>query len=625
MKKYTLAAIIFSILCFGVILNTDAQNEWEFIDTGYDFILYDISFPEGQSEIGYAVGSSSTYNGDGIILKTTDGGFSWEQISVGTIPGLEAVYFTDLNTGYAGGWQNYFVKTIDGGETWTEITINAGIWFFIDIEFWDENNGIAVGFATDVYVTSDAGETWTAATGVSAGIQDLTYATSDLVFAVGGDEKIMKSTNGGLSWSEIYSGMFQFLFFGVDFYDENYGVVGGEDGKVLITSDGGTSWSTSNASGFALWHGVFCFNEDSTYLSGTPEHVYKTVNGGTIWVDDYPNSNYNVAFYKVLFTPDNNTGFICGSQGTIMRKEGIEPAPSATVDPDEIFYTQTWVGETSSFPIEISNTGNAILNILNISSDNPVFYSDITSFDLEAGESQDVNVIFEPDDGGNFTGTLSIESNDPQNPVLEVSMQGEGILPQAVISVDSELNFDTTLVWETSQEILTVWNIGNIDLEVSDIILSNPVFEVNLTSFTIEPGQSEDVTVSFSPDEEMTYEESLQIISNDLGNPTMVNLEGVGILGTFIKDINGYNNLSAHPNPFTDNITIVCDSRIQPESQLVIYNLHGQEVKRLVAQKNSKQFTWDGSGKEGDKVPAGIYFGVIELNNSKEQIKMIKW
>ena len=121
------------------------------------------------------------------------------------------------------------------------------------------------------------------------------------------------------------------------------------------------------------------------------------------------------------------------------------------------------------------------------------------------------------------------------------------------------------------------------------------------------------------------YSESLQIESNDLGNPTLVSLEGYGKIATSINTVQEAKKLSAYPNPFTDNITIVCDSKIQPESQLVIYNLHSQEVKRLVAKKNSKQFSWDGSGKEDKKVPAGIYFGVIELNNSKEQIKIVKW
>jgi photosystem II stability/assembly factor-like uncharacterized protein len=299
------------------------QNGWQWINTGYDFILYDVSFPAGQSNIGYAVGSSVTYEGDGIILKTTDAGMTWNQISSGTIPGLEAVYFTSENVGYAAGWQDYFIKTTDGGITWNQINIDPGIWYFRDIEFTDANNGITSTADGTVYVTADAGNSWTLASGLNQDIQDLCYADASTLYAVGGDEKISKSTDGGFSWSEIYSGTFTGLLLGVYFTDANYGMVGGEDGKVLKTTDGGQTWITENAGGFALLHGVYIFNQDSAYVVGTPEQVYKTIDGGNTWTEDIV-SNYNVAFYKVKFT-SNNMGVICGSQGTILIKRDYVP------------------------------------------------------------------------------------------------------------------------------------------------------------------------------------------------------------------------------------------------------------------------------------------------------------
>jgi hypothetical protein len=35
---------------------------WQYIETGFNFILMDIQFPEGQNQIGYCVGQSLTYN-----------------------------------------------------------------------------------------------------------------------------------------------------------------------------------------------------------------------------------------------------------------------------------------------------------------------------------------------------------------------------------------------------------------------------------------------------------------------------------------------------------------------------------------------------------------------------------
>jgi photosystem II stability/assembly factor-like uncharacterized protein len=340
---------------------------WQWVNTGFNYILYDVSFPPGQSSVGYAVGSSSTYNGNGIILKTTDGGLSWAQISSGTIPGLEAVSFTSTEVGYAGGWQNYFIKTTDGGSTWNQININSSIWYFKEIEFWDANNGMTSTADPQIYVTTNAGTTWTPATGLNQGVEDITYVNANLVYVVGGDEKISRSTNGGLNWTQIYSGIFTYLFLGVDFYDANYGMVSGEDGKVLVTTNGGTNWTTTNAGGFGLMRSLHIFNPDSAYVVGTPEQIFKTTNSGSTWVSDFIGNN-QVALYKIKFL-ENNTGIICGSQGKFLIKLDYVPVElttfSATATGNNVYLTWSTGTEmnNSGFNIERSTNNSEWENI----------------------------------------------------------------------------------------------------------------------------------------------------------------------------------------------------------------------------------------------------------------------
>lgn len=627
MKKILIATLVIVTLALGFVSVVRA-SDWEWIDTGYDYILYDIAFPEGQSEVGFAVGSTVTYNGDGIILKTTDSGYTWEQISDPSLPGLEAAFFTDLNTGYVAGWDAYFAKTTDGGETWEEITVNAGVWYFEDLEFWDENNGIAAAWGGELYVTEDAGETWTQASGVTTGVHDLCYATESVLYAAGGDEKILKSTDGGLTWTELYAGIFTYVFLGVEFLDENYGMVAGEDGKVLMTNDGGLNWTTNNTSFYHLWHAFHIFNYDSAYVAGTPEGVYKTTDGGTTWVDDFPQSAFEEAFYKIMFTPDNNTGFICGSGGTIMRKEGIELAPAASVTPEEIFYPQTWIGETSDFPLTVANNGNAVLSVSDISSDNAVFYTDMTTFEVEPGMEQQVMVTFAPDDEGYFTGTLTIESNDPVNPAIGVALQGEGLMQQAVISVPGELIFDTTTVNNTTSLPLVVWNIGNADLEVTDVTVSGSAFGVDITSFTVVPGDSAIVMVEFMPDAQGMFEEILQVVSNDGSSPTEIGLSGYGQLGTGLFENRGNGpELTAYPNPFDGKVVISFKDPGQEARPLRIFNLLGGQVVELPAESvnhGNTYYSWNGISNSGEQVPSGIYFGVTGPSGKEKNIKIIK-
>jgi hypothetical protein len=72
----------------------------------------------------------------------------------------------------------------------------------------------------------------------------------------------------------------------------------------------------TNAGGTGLMRATHIFNEQNAYVVGTPEQVFKTTNGGTNWVSDFNGGN-SVALYKIKFT-ENNTGFICGSQGKFL-------------------------------------------------------------------------------------------------------------------------------------------------------------------------------------------------------------------------------------------------------------------------------------------------------------------
>jgi photosystem II stability/assembly factor-like uncharacterized protein len=336
---------LFALLSIAKLSN--AQSNWTELNTGFSFILTNISFPGNQDSIGYAVGMSSTYNGNGIILKTTDAGTTWNQINTTTIPGLEAMYFTSIDTGFIGGWQNYFAKTTNGGLTWTPSTVNSSIWYITNIAFYDGQNGIVTAAGGVAYVTNNGGQTWTAATGLAVNAQDISYASANVVYIVGGDEKIARSTNGGLSWTTIQTGMFQMMFLGVDFYDLNHGIVGGEDGKVLRTSNGGQTWQTSYVPGNPLLRAAYMQDSLNAIIAGTPEGIYITNDGGATWASDYM-GGFSFAIYDADFSA-NGTGFICGSQGRIWKKAApivadFSAANTFSCTPDSFFFSDQSTG-----------------------------------------------------------------------------------------------------------------------------------------------------------------------------------------------------------------------------------------------------------------------------------------
>ncbi|MCK4695978.1 MAG: hypothetical protein KAT74_09455, partial [Candidatus Cloacimonetes bacterium] len=59
---------------------------------------------------------------------------------------------------------------------------------------------------------------------------------------------------------------------------------------------------------------------------------------------------------------------------------------------DTLDFEEIYIGYPESMTLTISNTGSDILNVIDIYSDNPIFTTDITLFNLSSGESQDVVV-----------------------------------------------------------------------------------------------------------------------------------------------------------------------------------------------------------------------------------------
>jgi len=68
------------------------------------------------ANVGYACGEG------GLLMKTINGGNSFNLLTSGTTNQLSDIDFVDADTGYIGGTSGLLLKTTDGGATWTTIT-----------------------------------------------------------------------------------------------------------------------------------------------------------------------------------------------------------------------------------------------------------------------------------------------------------------------------------------------------------------------------------------------------------------------------------------------------------------------------------------------------------------------
>lgn len=309
-----------SLLSGTTLTDNYTASEWEKLNTGYNYIFRGLEFPEQQNHTGYAAGQSLTYNGDGIVIKTNDGGETWEELWTGVNQGIEAISFPDLYTGYVGGWNEYFAKTTDGGYTWTPLTPGTDVFVYTDIFFKDVNNGVVTAqtnTGVGVYTTTDGGATWTTGSGLSGVPYKLTHVADNIYFLVTNGGDIQKSEDNGASWTTVFSD--GGLMLGIEFYNSMIGIATAEN-NVYKTIDGGITWTEEEVIEGALWRDVAWLDEDHVTLVGTPELIFASEDGGDSWpINNLDTTTLNEALYEVLFT-ENGTGFIIGSQGVLFRK-----------------------------------------------------------------------------------------------------------------------------------------------------------------------------------------------------------------------------------------------------------------------------------------------------------------
>lgn len=252
----------------------------------YNYIFTSITFP-WDGDIGFAAGQSSTYQGNGIVLTTYNGGENWFPVWEDTQNrGIESMCFLDEYTGYVCGWNGYFAQTTDGGSTWNTIDPTGGqsVYYWSSVHFKDENNGVIGGILDDgiaVYYTSNGGHSWSLATGLSGAPAAIGYAGGDTYYLTTGTGKIQKSTNNGQSWTEVYS-LPMGVFLGMDFLNPDTGYVVGE-GSIYHTTDGGATWQAQSVGPDPIWQDVYYLDEQNIVLCGSPDMIYESTDGGTTW------------------------------------------------------------------------------------------------------------------------------------------------------------------------------------------------------------------------------------------------------------------------------------------------------------------------------------------------------
>lgn len=170
-----------------IIKSVDSGVTWEYKDmSAFASALVEILFVDEMT--GYAAGNDSL---GAVILKTTDGGGTWESIYHSDFPGEYVwklqVLFSDPNVilGSVEGvapFPGKFIKSVDNGNTW--VTKAAPETIIQAMGFITPDHGWMGGHTTGFYETTDAGNTWTNS-GVGNNLNRIFIINDHLGYAAG--------------------------------------------------------------------------------------------------------------------------------------------------------------------------------------------------------------------------------------------------------------------------------------------------------------------------------------------------------------------------------------------------------------------------------------------------------
>lgn len=279
-----------------------SQSGWIGQNIGTSQHLRKISFINPQT--GWILGTG------GFISKTTDGGISWNSLSISSVT-LSDISFINEKTGWVVGGrilmfgsERAIFKTTNGGLNWVTL-LHDNEAPFECCSFVDANTGW-IGGSFRILKTTNGGSSFVVQpiTGV---IVSIFFSNSDTGYCCR-QPYVFKTTNGGTNWINIASLNASNIFF-IDNYS---GYTVGYN-QISRTTNAGNNWSTFNNSFGFIWQSFF-HDLNNGYIVGG-YFIKRTTDGGISWSDQITQF---ASLYSIFFV-NEYTGWVCGGGGTVFK------------------------------------------------------------------------------------------------------------------------------------------------------------------------------------------------------------------------------------------------------------------------------------------------------------------
>lgn len=620
-KKYI--HIIFGFILaviFSMSGRLTAQNGWYPLQSGTENVLKSVFFVNANT--GYM-------SGNGIILKTLNGGTNWLVIS--TAFSGSSIYFSNPYTGYIS--EGTVFKTTDGGVSWADLHQTS----LLAVNFSDNNTGYAVGYNSKILKSTDAGLNWELQFVSMYGnkFNSVYFRNPQTGFIAGGKMTepysgvIYKTINGGSSWYEVSPSTTDIDFRSITFPTDNIGyAVGGYEygssGVIYKTSNGGENWIQQGIVNRDL-NSIHFRDALTGYTVGESGIILKTTNGSSIWNSQVSSSDKDL---NSVYFIEGNLGYTVGLSGSVQKtiNGGVFGPPFA-------------VAGKVTFPNGQPVTKGMVKAL---------------RYDAQSNTVQIVDTASIQFNGDYMLRNLTIDSVDimayPNDEDIDA-------FPPQFVPTYHTGTASGTISWTASKTLYVNNNLFNVDVKVFNItgsggnsFISGGVFVAppqtgglqNAIVYAMSGNEFKGFSVSRSGGpydinnittgnyrvicDRMGYWQAEKNVTVGSVSPDTINfyMTGINVIG--IEPVSGivpktFNLSQNYPNPFNPVTNINIDVPKNSMVKVAVYDMLGKEVEILVNQQltaGSYKLDWNAA-----KFASGIYFYRIITSEFTDIKKMV--
>jgi photosystem II stability/assembly factor-like uncharacterized protein len=273
--------------------------------------------------VAYSSPTTAVAVGDtGTILRSTDGGGTWQRVTSPAVDDLHGVAFHGA-TGIIVGFNGMVLRSTNGGADWVKVTRPTTRFLFA--VGMSPIASVAVGEEGTLLHSTDDGATW-APSGAGVANAFMSVALwADTVIAGAYAGAIANSLSGGSTWGAQIMGSFPNnapAFYGVSFATSRtaimVGALPGPGGGALIlrTDNMGFTWVRQNNPPVSTLRSIANLGTAAGYIAGDGGTILATPDTGNTWTEQQSGVTSNLN--GIAFS-DIDHGIVVGDSGVILQ------------------------------------------------------------------------------------------------------------------------------------------------------------------------------------------------------------------------------------------------------------------------------------------------------------------